>query len=60
IPGVSISVKCLFSSLKRTLSDGQSSMTTETVSVDIVIREWLKSGLAEGVNHMEFIRINNH
>jgi hypothetical protein len=53
IPGVSISVERLFSSLKHTLSDTQSSMTVEMVSVDIVTKEWLKSGLAEGVNYTE-------
>jgi hypothetical protein len=59
IPGVSISAECLFSSLKHTLSNARSSMTAETASVDIVTKEWLKSGLAEGVDYMEFIRINN-
>jgi hypothetical protein len=59
IPGVSISIECLFSSLKHTLSDAWSSMTTETVSVDIVTKEWLKSRLAEGIDYTEFIRINN-
>jgi hypothetical protein len=58
IPDVSISVECFFSSLKHTLSDARSSMTAETASVGIVTKEWLKSGLAEGVNYMEFIRIN--
>jgi hypothetical protein len=57
IPGVSISVERLFSSLKHTLSDARSSMTAETASVDIVTKEWLKSGLAEGVNYTDFIKI---
>jgi hypothetical protein len=48
IPGVSISVEHLFSSLKHTLSDARSSMTAETASVEIFTKEWLKSGLAEG------------
>ena len=51
MPGVSISVDCLFSSLKHTLSVARSSMTAETVSVDIVTKEWLKAGLAEGKLH---------
>ncbi|KAJ7348278.1 hypothetical protein DFH08DRAFT_698178 [Mycena albidolilacea] len=57
IPGVSISVEHLFLSLKHTLSDALSSMTAETVSVDIFTKEWLKSGLAEGVNYTDFIKI---
>ncbi|KAJ7027120.1 hypothetical protein C8F04DRAFT_965571 [Mycena alexandri] len=57
IPGVSISVERLFSSVKKTLSDDHSSMTVETASVDIVTKEWIKAGLAEGLNWMDFIRI---
>ncbi|KAJ7685908.1 hypothetical protein B0H17DRAFT_941023, partial [Mycena rosella] len=45
--------------LKHTLSDGWSSMTAETASMDIITKEWLKSGLAEGVNWTEFIKIHN-
>ncbi|KAJ7724710.1 hypothetical protein DFH07DRAFT_758916, partial [Mycena maculata] len=45
IPGVSICVEHLFSSVKHTLSDAHSSMTAETAAVDIVTKEWLKSGL---------------
>jgi hypothetical protein len=33
-------------------------MTAETASVDIVTKEWLRSGLAEGVNYTYFIKIN--
>jgi hypothetical protein len=33
-------------------------MTAETASVDIVTKEWLKSGLAEGVNYTDFIKIH--
>jgi hypothetical protein len=58
IPGVSISVEHLFSSLKHILSDAQSSMTVETASVDIIMKEWLKSGFAEGVNYTDFIKIH--
>ncbi|KAJ7357971.1 hypothetical protein DFH08DRAFT_687397, partial [Mycena albidolilacea] len=54
----SISVERLFSSLKHTLSDARSSMTAETMFVDIVTKEWLKSELAEGVNYTDFIKIN--
>ncbi|KAJ7775629.1 hypothetical protein DFH07DRAFT_732340, partial [Mycena maculata] len=45
IPGVSISVEHLFSSVKHTLLDARSSMTAETAAVDIMTKEWLKSGL---------------
>jgi hypothetical protein len=58
IPGVSISVERLFSSLKHTLSDSRASITADTVSVDVVCKEWLKSGLAEGVNYTDYIRIH--
>jgi hypothetical protein len=47
IPGVSISVERLFSSLKHTLTDSRSSMTALTASLDIVTKAWLKSGLGE-------------
>jgi hypothetical protein len=43
IPGVTISVECLFSSVKHMLSDARSSMTAETISMDIVTKEWSKS-----------------
>src|ERR1700761_3874834 len=56
IPGVSISVERLFSSLKHTLSNARSSMTAETVSVDIVTKEWLKAGLVEGANYTDLSR----
>ncbi|KAJ7098421.1 hypothetical protein C8R44DRAFT_642979, partial [Mycena epipterygia] len=56
ISSVSISVEHLFSSLKHTLSDVCSSMTTETVLIDTVAKEWLKSGLGEGVNWVELIK----
>ncbi|KAF7348260.1 Reverse transcriptase-RNase H-integrase [Mycena sanguinolenta] len=58
IPGVSVSVERLFSSVKRTLTDSRSSMTAETACVDIVTKEWLKSGLGEGINYMDFV--NTH
>ncbi|KAJ7733058.1 hypothetical protein DFH07DRAFT_755057 [Mycena maculata] len=57
IPGVSISVECLFSSVKHTLLDACLSMTAET-AVDIVTKEWLKSGIVPGVDYMKFI--NTH
>ncbi|KAJ7742345.1 hypothetical protein DFH07DRAFT_777762 [Mycena maculata] len=41
--------------VKHTLSDARSSMTAETAAVDIVTKEWLKSGLAQGVDYMKFI-----
>jgi hypothetical protein len=36
-------------------------MTVEIVSMDIVTKEWLKSGLAEGVNYYtDFIKIHEN
>ncbi|KAF7370112.1 Reverse transcriptase-RNase H-integrase [Mycena sanguinolenta] len=58
IPSVSISIERLFSSVKRTLTDSCSSMIAETACVDIVTKEWLKSGLGEGINYMDFV--NTH
>jgi hypothetical protein len=31
--------------------------TQETASVDIATKEWLKSGLAEGVKYTDYIKI---
>ncbi|KAJ7459583.1 hypothetical protein B0H11DRAFT_1737037, partial [Mycena galericulata] len=53
LPGVGISVERLFSSLKHI----RTSMTADTVSVDVVYKEWLKAGVAEGVNYTDYIRI---
>ncbi|KAJ6629632.1 hypothetical protein B0H10DRAFT_1776203, partial [Mycena sp. CBHHK59/15] len=50
IPDVNISVECL--------SDARSFMTAETVSLDIVTKEWLRSGLSKGVNYVDFIKIH--
>ncbi|KAJ7354026.1 hypothetical protein DFH08DRAFT_803936 [Mycena albidolilacea] len=60
IPGVSISVERLFSSLKKTITDERASKTVETVFVDVVTKEWLKLGLAKGVNYMDFIKIHTN
>ncbi|PCH34260.1 hypothetical protein WOLCODRAFT_36190, partial [Wolfiporia cocos MD-104 SS10] len=38
ILGVSISVECLFSSSKHTLSDARSSMTAQSASIMVVTR----------------------
>jgi coproporphyrinogen III oxidase-like Fe-S oxidoreductase len=59
IPGVGISVERLFLSLKHTLSNDSASMTVETASLDIVTKEWFKSGLSEGVNRMDIIKIHS-
>src|ERR1700761_2020205 len=53
IPGVSILVERLFSNMKHTLSDARLSKTAETVSMDVVCKEWVKSDLGEGVNYTE-------
>ncbi|KAJ7312825.1 hypothetical protein DFH08DRAFT_717185 [Mycena albidolilacea] len=59
IPGVSISIERLLSSVKHTLLDAQSFMTAEMVSVDIVTKEWLKLGLGQGINYADFIEIHD-
>lgn len=59
IPGVSISCERLFSSVKRTLADSRSSMTAKTASVDIVTKEWLKAGLAEGLDWAASLKLHN-
>ncbi|KAJ7834875.1 hypothetical protein B0H14DRAFT_2363667, partial [Mycena olivaceomarginata] len=46
--GVSIAVERLFSNMKHTLMDDQTSMTPENSSTCIVTKERLKSGLSEG------------
>ncbi|KAJ6536074.1 hypothetical protein B0H19DRAFT_963113 [Mycena capillaripes] len=58
-PGVSIIIKRLFSSLK-TITDEQAPMATEKVSVDVVTKEWLKSGSPKGVNYTDFIKIHTN
>jgi hypothetical protein len=57
IPGVSISVERLFSSSKHTLSDSRSSMTAESASKTVVVKEWLKKGFGDGVNYLDGFRI---
>jgi hypothetical protein len=57
IPGVSISVEQLFSSSKHTLSDTRSSLTAVSASKTVVVKEWLKKGFGEDVNHLDNIRI---
>ncbi|KAK7045126.1 reverse transcriptase-RNase H-integrase [Favolaschia claudopus] len=42
----------------RTTADDRASMTAETISVDVVTKAWLKSGLGEGVNYTDFIKIH--
>ena len=51
--GVSISVEWLFLSSKHTLSDSHSSMTAESASKTVVVKEWLKKGLGAGVNYLD-------
>ncbi|KAJ7339051.1 hypothetical protein DFH08DRAFT_964101 [Mycena albidolilacea] len=33
-------------------------ISVEKQSVDIITKEWLKSGLAEGVNYTDFIKVH--
>jgi hypothetical protein len=57
IPGVSISVERLFSSSKHTLSDSRSSLTAQSASKTVVVKEWLKKGFGDGVNYLDDFRI---
>jgi len=57
IPDVSISVKRLFSSSKHTLSDTRSSMTKESASKTVVVKEWLKKGLGEGIDFLDGFQV---
>jgi hypothetical protein len=52
MPGVSISVECLFSSSKHTLSNTRSYMTMESASKTIIVKEWLKKVLGKGVDFL--------
>jgi hypothetical protein len=56
IPGVSVSVECMFSS-RKTLRDDRSSMTAETASIDIITKVWLKAGLANDVDWRQIINV---
>jgi hypothetical protein len=53
IPSVSISVKCLFSSSKHTLSDMCSSMMAESASKTITTKEWLKKSFGYKVHYLD-------
>jgi hypothetical protein len=59
IPGVSISVECLFSSSKHTLSDLHSSFIVESVSKTVVAKEGLKKGFGTEVNYLDKIYTHN-
>jgi len=56
-PGVSISVECLFSSSKHTLSDMRSSLTAVSASKTVVVKEWLKKGFGSDVNYLDGARV---
>jgi hypothetical protein len=57
IPGVSILVECLFFRSKHTLSDTRSSMTAESALKTIIVKEWLKRGLGEGVDFLDGLQV---
>jgi hypothetical protein len=57
IPGVSISIKRLFSSSKHTLSNAHSSMTAESASKTVIAKEWLKKGFGVGINYLNDVHI---
>ena len=60
IPGVSVSVERLFSSMKNTLTDHRSSMTAEMASMCILTKERLKSGLGKGVDFEQLLNIRSY
>ncbi|KAF7378021.1 Reverse transcriptase-RNase H-integrase [Mycena sanguinolenta] len=60
IPGVSIAVERLFSSMKHTLTDDRTSMTPENSSMCIVTKERLKSGLCEGLDWTQLLNVNEY
>ncbi|KAF8578316.1 hypothetical protein K439DRAFT_1362482 [Ramaria rubella] len=49
IPGVSVSIKQLFSNSKNTLQDTRCSMIAITTSKTIIMKDQLKHGLREGI-----------
>ncbi|CAK5282924.1 unnamed protein product [Mycena citricolor] len=59
IPGVSISVERLFLSLRHTLKESRMSMTPEKIAMSVSTKEWIKSGLNEGLHYTDFIRMHS-
>jgi len=57
IPGVSILVERLFFRSKHTLSDTRSSMTAESALKTVVVKEWLKKGLGEGIDFLDGFQV---
>jgi len=57
IPGVSISVKWLFSSSKHTLSDTCLSLTAESALKTVVVKEWLKKGFGIDIHYLDGVRV---
>jgi hypothetical protein len=58
IPAISIAVECLFSSSKHTLSNSHSSMTAETTSTAVLMRELLKLGLSDRIQYLDGVSIH--
>jgi hypothetical protein len=58
IPAVSVAVERLFSSSKHTLSDSRSSMTAETASAAVIMKELLKLGLSDGIQYLDGVSIH--
>ncbi|TFK77965.1 hypothetical protein K466DRAFT_507915, partial [Polyporus arcularius HHB13444] len=55
VPGLSIGVERLFSSCRHTLTDSQSSLTAESVSLTVITKEWLKRGWGDDIAYLSGI-----
>jgi hypothetical protein len=56
----SVWLERLFSSMKHTLTNDQTSMTPENSSMCILTKERLKSGLCDGLDWMQLLNINKY
>ncbi|KAF7358398.1 hypothetical protein MVEN_00889900 [Mycena venus] len=55
---IEVTVECLFSSSKHTMSDARSSMVVATASATVVAKELLKAGFGEGLDYLQGITIH--
>lgn len=58
IPGVSVSVERMFSSLRHTLSDERASMVAQTIRMSVLSKERLKTNLGSG-KFTDFINVHS-
>jgi hypothetical protein len=59
IPGTSISVERLFSSLWHMMSEERGSMTAETIRMAVLIKEGIKSGLMDGHCFTDYVKVQS-